>query len=256
MPKQETKDEKAVDFYNSDARWNTITEDLAKVYYDTFYPDPSSYGIVHVNSGDTVKFADGRDDQLYHVLMVRRDGKTLLADANNIHVWATIADLEKAVETATEAPQYAIDDRPMSGGSSESVEIQYNWKKANAELPVKVGQTVHIKHANTHGRVIGTVARDRVARVAYRDAFNQLNLRWFDMNDLSLRPGTYEYRGDIASELETGVIEKVSNTTRSDVSYEAERLRLEGTSEEDILYELADAFSIKENSVREILGDD
>ena len=251
----DTKDQQAVKFFNPDARWNTITEDLAKVYFDTFYPDPTSYGEVKLNSGDTVRYADGRDDQLYHVLIIRRDGKTLLADANNIHLWAKTSDLEKAVETATEAPQYATDDRPMSGGSSESIEVEFNWKKAMEELPVKVGETVHINPINRAGKVIGTVARDKVARVAYRDAFNQLNLRWFDMNDLSLRPGTYEYRGDIAAELDAGVVEKVSSITRSDVSYEAEKMRLEGASDDDIIYELSDAFNIHESSIREILGD-
>lgn len=241
------------DFYNNDERWNNLVEDLSTVYFDEFYPDATTYGVNPLQSGDTVRYADGADKNLYHVMMVRRDGNVLLADSNNITHWTTIDELEKALTSAAESPWYSDDNREMTGGVTSSEELAYNWKKASMELGVEIGDIVHIANVNVTGQVIGTIAKDKIAKVAYYDPFGQIHCDFFSINNLTKNVGIFEKFSNIVDEIEWG-LEKTSNSVRADIQYEAERMRLEGIEEDTMLTELADSFNVSYDSLKDIIG--
>jgi len=246
-------------FYDSNVRYDNLMEGMAQVYLDTWAFDSDSMGQKPIQTGMTVRFADKRDENLYHVIINRKnrgyigegsDENVLITDSNNETQWVNEEDLELASDVAAMEPQAYDPDREIFGGPSESFELEYNMKKASKEY-FDEGKPVFIRHMELEGVVLGRAGKQ--IRVAYNDPFGQTRYEWFKEADLTPGTGIIAQPSKIADEI-NAPLQKLSSVDRSDIHYEAELMRLEGCGDEQIMREMTKAFGADALSVLEAIS--
>ena len=246
-------------FYDSNVRYDNLMEGMAQVYLDNWGFDDDTYGNKPIQTGMTVRFADKRDDNLYHVLINRRnrgyigkgsDENVLITDSNNQTQWVREEDIEMDFDVAAMEPQAYDPDREMFGGPSESFELEYNMKKASTEY-FDEGKPVFIRHMELEGVVLGRAGNE--ISVAYYDPFGQPHYGWFKEADLTPGTGVIAQPGKVADEI-NAPLQKLSSVDRSDIHYEAELMRMEGCGEDQIMEEMTKAFGADALSVLEALS--